>query len=186
MAQPRVYVHKDVNPPQNPAGLLKDNDVLMWEANLGGQPTTLIYEKNGWRQATPQEVKTYAPPEPAPEATPAPGTPPAPAPATDTTLGGTGAGTTRPTMEGTSAQAQAERNRARREAELQKAGAAQATQDKAAMEGAFAGLSIAERGQAEQLVRQGETPEAAAAAVKAKRNAGAQATALEEEPNATP
>lgn len=182
--QPRVHVHQDVNPPQNPKGLLQNADILMWEANIGGQPATLIYDGGAWRQASPEEITQYMPAPDAPVGAPGVGAPvpePTPTPAPATAVGGMGAGTTRATQAGGSESAMREKARARKEKELQETTAVSDIQEASAEAGLMGGLSMPERAEATKLIQGGMSEADAVEAVKARRQAGAQAEALEQE-----
>ena len=171
MAAPKVYVHRDINPPRNPKEFLRTNDVVVWEADLGQGPMMYQYDpKTGnWMPVSPKQKAVLFPPVPQP-------TPP---PGMEQNLGGTGAGTTRATMEGTSARAQAERDRARREGEMRSARSVGDLQERAAGTGTMAGLSLGERAAAQQLINAGATEAEAVAEIVKRRTAEAQAGALE-------
>jgi hypothetical protein len=179
---PNVYVHTGVNPPQNPAGLLQNSEYLVWQADLGQGPQTYLYKGGSWYPLSPEQVNRLLPPPAAPEGEMgAEPMAPAQGEGMEPSMGGTGAGTTRMTGGGTWQHQQEERQRVNREKELQKAGAVSRTQEAAAAAGGLGGLSIAERGQVEELKRdQGLSEEEAVAEVmKMRQNAGSQADALE-------
>ena len=187
--QPRVYVHKDVNPPQNPKGLLQNNEILMWEADIGGQPTTMIFENNSWRTATPQEIQQYVPPAEAPQPPPAapvatdPLAPQPQAPAAAPQVGA-GSAAANPHLNPHSVKGRADAARAKREGELQDATAVEGAQKAGAAKGEMgaANLSIAERGRANTLMtNEGMTEDEAIAQVVGERKAAPQADALEQE-----
>jgi hypothetical protein len=169
---PKVYVHKDVNPPGNPKEFLQTNDVVLWEADLGQGPAHYQYDpKTGnYLPLSPAQVQKLLPPEPEPTPTPTPAA-----------TGAVGAGTTRPSITSATAAGALERARAGREKEMQDVQAVGNLQQRAAAKVAMGQLSLTERAEATALMREeGLSEEDAAAKVISKRTAGAQAGALEE------
>jgi hypothetical protein len=176
---PKVYVHKDVNPPGNAKEFLQTHDVVLWEADLGQGPAHYQYDpKTGnYMPLTPAQVQELMPPEALPEVQAAPVAPALGAPPS------VGAGTTRPSIEGHTAKAAREGERAGREREMREVQAVGNLQKRSAGEGVMGQLSMPERAAATKLMQEGNISEAEAVqAVVAKRTAGAQAGALEAQP----
>jgi hypothetical protein len=162
---PKVFEFTDQNPP--PASLLAKYDIVIWRSPHG----TLQVDRRGNFMPISEDAARRM------LGAPAPGASPSPSPSPGTAL---------PTlMEASKAKmstgvraAGEEMQRARTESALQ---GTLARGKFAAPEAAdpFEGLGIAERAQAEQLVKQGMSPEEAAARVKKVPPAAAQAGALQ-------
>lgn len=181
---PKVYVHEDINPPQNPKQFLQTNDIVLWKADLGNGPQTYQYEPNtgNWVPLAPAMVQKLLPAPAVPgagDAAEIPAAPSSPAPAVPT--GATGAGTTHAAFSDHTVAGQDERNRAAREKKMQENQAVGNLQQRASSEGVMGGLSLGERATAQKMIDGGMDPKEAVATVVQQRTAGAQADALEQQ-----